>query len=230
ASKPITNALAAIWKSIIFLCIALIFTAHRSSYYGKRHFWTLFKYFIDAYPGFNVGLFEAKNYIVEHQYIFYGANLSDFGVVKHDSCTPATAVWTNLRFVGTLPSPKLTPLAVGFVHVFSTYLCYAASTFACQICIQPFSMALPLTLGVPFTVAVLGYFCSLQSDDLCFTMGLPGPYFYNCPGQGSDDNLEKFLFHEFSWVWLLCLFSQTQITSHIWKSPRNRMSKVSKYV
>ncbi|XP_022698003.1 uncharacterized protein LOC111265514 isoform X4 [Varroa jacobsoni] len=233
ASKTITNILLAIWKSFIFLIVAVAITGQRVSYWQPEpDYGALFSNLPDAYHGFSVAAFETDIYINsllnEEESIFAPLfNVSNVTLLGQKETSPVR-VKTSLKLVGEIRSPKWTPLLVGLIHVLSSYLCYSASTFACQVGIQHFSMAFPLLLGVPFTTGVLGFFCALQADDSCFTMGLPGSHFYNCLPQGPDDSIEKFLLHKYTWMWLLWLVSQTQMTSYIWRSAHHRMAKVSK--
>ncbi|XP_028966439.1 chitin synthase-like [Galendromus occidentalis] len=137
----------------------------------------------------------------------------------------------SLKFVSrafaTIGTDARTPLYFALIHSLSSYVCYAASTFACQVCIQIFSMAFPLTLTVPLTVGVLGTLCSKRASDACLQIpGIPCPYFFNCPDIVSDHDLLNFFFVDYTWLWLLWLLSQTVITFHIWTTPVKRVAKV----
>ena len=99
-------------------------------------------------------------------------------------------------------------------QILAAYLCYITAKFACKICIQEFSFALPVTLSVPVTIAFLVSFCGSRMENVCFARSmLPDYLFWNCP---AGDFSKEFLSNEHGWVWILLLVSQMWITLHIW--------------
>lgn len=108
------------------------------------------------------------------------------------------------------------------VQVVAAYLCYIGSKFACKVQIQAFSFALPINLAVPFSLTFLFVMIGVREYKTCAFHGfLPDYIFFKMPDERY--NFFYYVLTEFSWVWLLWLFSQTWITRHIWspKSEKN---------
>lgn len=113
-------------------------------------------------------------------------------------------------------------LAVFLIHIASSYFCYIFGKWACKIQIQLFSFAVPLNMAVPFTITFLIALVGVREFDKCAFHGfLPDYLFFNMPDERYD--FFDYIGKEFSWLWLLWLFSQTWITRHIWspKSEKN---------
>lgn len=113
-------------------------------------------------------------------------------------------------------------LTVFLVHITASYFCYIFGKWACKIQIQLFSFAFPLNMAVPFTITFLITMVGIRAFDTCAFHGfLPDYLFFNMPDERYD--FLEYIGKEFSWLWLLWLFSQTWITRHIWspKSEKN---------
>ncbi|ELT98539.1 hypothetical protein CAPTEDRAFT_177712 [Capitella teleta] len=102
-------------------------------------------------------------------------------------------------------------------------ICYYFSRLACKLCMQGFSLMLPLTLLTPATVSIFCYLCHL---DGWTRIGLPHLTIghWPCP--------EIYLENSFHWqigcalgLWWL---SQLWISNHMWFSKSERLAKVER--
>ncbi|CAN8011733.1 unnamed protein product [Ixodes pacificus] len=112
-------------------------------------------------------------------------------------------------------------LIVAGIHIAAGYIGYRACVFACRIDIQAVSMAFPLSLAGPATMALIVIACGARGVDVCFFDDfLPKYLFWNCP----NDHLITFITNEQAWFWLLWFLGQIWITGHIWTSHNTRMA------
>lgn len=102
-------------------------------------------------------------------------------------------------------------------------ICYYFSRLACKLCMQGFSLMLPLTLLTPATISIFCYLCHL---DGWTRIGLPHLTIghWPCP--------EIYLENSFHWqigcalgLWWL---SQLWISNHMWFSKSERLAKVER--
>lgn len=129
---------------------------------------------------------------------------------------------TNILDSEIIYSASQAILMVFLTHITSSYFCYIFGKWACKIQIQLFSFAVPLNMAVPFTITFLIAMVGVREFDTCAFHGfLPDYLFFNMPDERYD--FFEYIGKEFSWLWLLWLFSQTWITRHIWspKSEKN---------
>ncbi|XP_040078932.1 chitin synthase chs-2 isoform X3 [Ixodes scapularis] len=112
-------------------------------------------------------------------------------------------------------------LIVAGIHIAAGYIGYRACVFACRIDIQAVSMAFPLSLAGPATMALIVIACGARGVDVCFFNDfLPKYLFWNCP----NDPLITFITNEQAWFWLLWFLGQVWITGYIWTSHNTRMA------
>lgn len=114
------------------------------------------------------------------------------------------------------------PIIVACVHVVSSYLCFISGKFACKICIQGFSYALPIVLSVPTTMCLLYFIPGCHNNSDRFTSNLL-PYLSWCPIK----QLEDFFKYQGGFLWILWIISQTWLTHYIWISKTKRMASTS---
>uniref|UniRef100_A0A336L059 chitin synthase n=1 Tax=Culicoides sonorensis TaxID=179676 RepID=A0A336L059_CULSO len=113
-------------------------------------------------------------------------------------------------------------LVVFLIHITGSYLCYIFGKWACKIQIQLFSFAFPINMAVPLTITFLFIVIGLREFDTCVFHGIVPDYlFFHMPDERYD--FFDYIKNEYSWLWILWLFSQTWITRHIWtpKSEKN---------
>ena len=121
---------------------------------------------------------------------------------------------------------NFTPFIVLFIQIFSACLAYNSGKFACKICIQGFSFALPMVLTTPVVVSLLFAACGLRDGDACVLEGsLPDYLYWRCPG---TDFLNDFNFNQHAWIWLVWFLSQTWVTIHIWSPQNERLASREK--
>lgn len=118
------------------------------------------------------------------------------------------------------------PIIVTCVHVVSSYLCFISGKFACKICIQGFSYALPVVLCVPTTMCLLYFLTGCHKYSDIFTINVL-PYLTWCPMK----RLEDFFIADYSpqggFMWIFWIISQIWLTHHIWISKTKRMASTS---
>lgn len=123
------------------------------------------------------------------------------------------------------------PIWIVVLHIVLTYTCYAFAKFACKVCIQSFSFALPLSLVVPSTVSFLLAVSRVAMQDKCkltnFYKGFQYMFWYT-------DDEDAFTFTS-EWhtfinliIWGLTILSQTWIGIHIWFSTSPRLASTEK--
>lgn len=140
----------------------------------------------------------------------------------HVSDTPDLSDITSILDSDVIYSTPNAILIVFLIHIAASYLCYIFGKWACKIQIQLFSFAVPINMAVPFTITFLITMVGVREFDTCAFHGfLPDYLFFNMPDERYD--FLDYIGKEFSWLWLLWLFSQTWITRHIWspKSEKN---------
>lgn len=116
-------------------------------------------------------------------------------------------------------SNGLYPIMVLCIHLASSYLCYSFGKFACKICIQSFSYALPISLTVPTAMYLLYYACKSNCN---FAKILPH-IFWDC----YQENFQYFSIMEdnYMWyVWIAWIVSQNYLTMYIWTPKTRRMA------
>ena len=119
-----------------------------------------------------------------------------------------------------------TPVYVLILQIFSSYLAYVMGKFACKICIQGFSFALPMVLTTPVVVSLLFAACGLRDGDACVLKGtIPDYLYWQCPG---TDFLNDFNSNWHTRIWLVWLLSQTWVTIHIWSPQNERLDSTEK--
>ena len=119
-----------------------------------------------------------------------------------------------------------TPFIVLSFQIVSSCLAYNFGKFACKICIQGFSFALPMVLTTPVVVSLLFAACGLREGDGCVLKGsLPDYLYWQCPG---TDFLNDFNFNQHAWIWLVWFLSQTWVTIHIWSPQNERLASREK--
>ncbi|OQR69615.1 hypothetical protein BIW11_04333 [Tropilaelaps mercedesae] len=119
-----------------------------------------------------------------------------------------------------------TPLIVALIQICAAHLCYVTSKFACKICIQGFSFAFPISLTIPVCISLLIASCGIRFEDVCFFEGwLPKYLFWKCP---TGDFFQDFFTSQHTWLWLICLLSQTWIAVHILTPKSDRLSSTEK--
>ncbi|XP_063708773.1 chitin synthase chs-2-like [Culicoides brevitarsis] len=152
-------------------------------------------------------------------------NVTEVVPIYNDHATSAKLDVTDITSILDNELIYSTPnavLVIFLVHIASSYLCYICGKWACKIQIQLFSFALPINLAVPVTITFLFVIIGIREFNTCVFHGfLPDYLFFSMPDERYD--FLSYLKNEFSWVWLLWLFSQTWITRHIWspKSEKN---------
>lgn len=120
----------------------------------------------------------------------------------------------------------MTPISVFLINSAVSFACHIFATFSCQILIQGFSFAFPISLAVPVTLSGLIAMCGVYVKDECsFYNTIPGYLFFNTPNYY---DLNDFIGRQYSWIWLIWLLSQTWITIHTWNPCRERVSTVEK--
>ncbi|CAG9817347.1 unnamed protein product [Phaedon cochleariae] len=114
------------------------------------------------------------------------------------------------------------PLIVWFINISSTYICYAFGKFSCKILIQTFGFALPANLTVPVLLTGLIVMCGNYVKDECaYADSIPPHLFFTVP---SLSYLNEFIGHQYAWVWLIWLLSQTWITLHVWNDADDKLT------
>lgn len=120
----------------------------------------------------------------------------------------------------------MTPLSVFLINSAASFACYTFATFACRILIQGFSFAFPINLTVPVTLSGLIAMCGIYIKNECaFYDTIPGYLFFNTPNYY---DLNDFIAHQYSWIWLIWLLSQTWVTIHTWNPCSERVAPVEK--
>jgi chitin synthase len=111
-------------------------------------------------------------------------------------------------------------------QVGSSYLCYIFTKFSCKIQIETVSFAFPINLTVPISITTLIIICGVrEANDCAFHGMIPDYMFFNA---SSIFYFGKFIFRDSTWLWLLWMFSQAWVTSHLWnpKSDKNASTEM----
>lgn len=119
------------------------------------------------------------------------------------------------------------PLWAFLVQVAASWLCYVFGKFACKICIQRISFAVPLSVSVTGTMIVLTNFCVLNFENGCsLNRYLPRYLFWSCP---NDNFFADGVFYNIpSLIWVLMSLSQLWITFHIFAPKCERLATTEK--
>ncbi|XP_057669819.1 chitin synthase chs-2-like [Diorhabda carinulata] len=119
-----------------------------------------------------------------------------------------------------------TPILTFLINIVSTYMCYAFSKFACKIKIQATGFALPINMAVPVLLTGLISMCGMYNRNECaYVDSIPAYLFFNTP---SLTYLEDFVGHQYAWIWLIWLLSQTWITLHNWSNNHDKLVSTEK--
>ncbi|CAH0556147.1 unnamed protein product [Brassicogethes aeneus] len=133
-------------------------------------------------------------------------------IVGSSSIHLEDAISTGYNFYTT--TNVMTPIWVWLINILATYLCYAFGKFSCKILMQSFCFAFPINLTVPVVIAALIGMSGEYNVDVCaYRNIIPEYLFFNTP---SIYFLSEFIGSQYSWIWVLWLFSQSWITIHIW--------------
>nr|XP_022916186.1 uncharacterized protein LOC111426064 [Onthophagus taurus] len=200
-SRYFTYSIVSIYKCALFLLCAVLIEKNHGN--GAA---AMFDNFINAFHSHNITVKEITPIdVLKDLYLEDAISPSMSTKILSDVMTP---VWVFLIFIG------------------STYICYVFGKFACKTYIQGFGLAFPINLAVPVTITGLITICGLYiSDDCAFSNSIPPYLFFNLPPLY---NLGDFLANEFSWIWILWLFSQVWITAHLWTPKAERLAKTER--
>lgn len=119
------------------------------------------------------------------------------------------------------------PIWALIVQISSSWLCYVFGKFACKICIQRISFAVPLSVSVTATMIALTNFCVLNFENSCsLDRYLPRYLFWSCP---SDTFFSDGVFYNVpSLIWVLMSLSQLWITFHVFTPKCERLATTEK--
>ncbi|KAJ8965787.1 hypothetical protein NQ317_015736 [Molorchus minor] len=190
-------AILAPWKCILFFITMVMVIIIRE---GNSQF--LFDTFFEAFKPHIINITEIEPMVGDSDANLGEAIANGFGTITE------TSIWT--------------PLSVWLINIMATYICYAFGKFACKIMIQTFSFAFPVNLSVPVLLTALIVMCGKYNRDECSLFYIiPGYLFFTTP---SITYLNDFIAHQYSWIWLIWLLSQTWITIHIWTNNNEKLS------
>ncbi|XP_076028581.1 hyaluronan synthase-like protein kkv [Oratosquilla oratoria] len=195
-----TYLFVGVWKILIFFSVMLL------SMYSRLDD---FKKMFELGKAFG----EFKLNVTETQEILPNTLLTDIGTS------------TRLLEVTQITSAPNTHIYVLLIQVFTAWLCYVFSKFACKICIQGFSFAFPVNLTIPVSILLLMTACGLRRDDPCSFAFMPSYLFWECK---NGDIIQDFLINDYAWIWLFWLLSQTWITLQIWIPKCERLASTEK--
>ncbi|GAB6025457.1 hypothetical protein CHUAL_011200 [Chamberlinius hualienensis] len=199
---------------LFFICMLLADYLHNSDQHGwdmfpmLHHFISLQTRQIEVDTVNLTTKYFADTYLDGSQLLFQAEIGENIMSVIHTMAIPKAAIltWT--------------------IQFLCAWMCYVTAKFACRICIQGFSFALPLNVAIPVTVTLLISFCGIKDNDVCFMKDmLPRYLFWVCP-EKMPDNI--FIDRYAMWIWLLWLISQTWITLHIWLPKCERLAPTEK--
>ncbi|XP_042240833.1 chitin synthase chs-2-like isoform X2 [Homarus americanus] len=189
-----------LWKCLVFFTVMVISMSTR-----LQDFYAIFE-LGKAFSGHSINVTEVRETLPGH-------TVPDF---------PTVAPLDNTQ---TIMSTDGTPVYVFLIQVFTAWICYIFGKFACKICIQGFSFAFPVNLVIPVSISLLITACGLRFDTACSFNVMPPYLFWECK---NGDILNDFLNHDYAWVWLFWLLSQTWITLHIWTPKCERLASTEK--
>lgn len=129
------------------------------------------------------------------------------------------------QLLSQIPSTPNVVVWVFAIQAISAWIVYVFSKFAAKVYIQSFSMAFPINLTVPISVATLATVCSFRTKDVCALHGFfPDFLFFHDP---PVYYFVDFVVKDHAWVWLLWLCSQAWITKYLWnqKNDKNAASE-----
>ena len=200
-----------LWKIALMLasCVLFLYTIVRMD---KGEIKSLFKVNL---TNFNISIELPESFDLDFENVSTAANVSR---VVWPSDLLSTDHW--IRFL---------PIIITFIHVASSYLCFISGKFACKICIQGFSYALPLVLSVPSTMSLLYFFCGKRISTNCHeysdTFRHVLPYLlWKCP----EGNLLDFYYKDkWGFLWIFWIISQVWLTRYIWISKTKRMASTN---
>lgn len=129
------------------------------------------------------------------------------------------------QFRSQVSSPPNVVLWLFLIQAFSSWIVYVFSKFAAKVYIQSFSMAFPINLTVPVSLAAITTLCSLRAENVCALHGFfPDFLFFKTP---PVYYFVDFVVKDYAWVWLFWLCSQAWVTKYLWnqKNDKNASSE-----
>ena len=111
------------------------------------------------------------------------------------------------------PNKITAALSIMLLHILAAYLAYSSAKYACKIFTRLYTLSIPLLLGSPLSILILGSMCGLENQYTHFSNEYPGVHrYFNCP---SNSSFEDIFSQNYGGWFILWLVSQLWVAIHI---------------